>query len=232
MTAGPSLRDACRAGGAPRMWSRILSKTLPRTQALIPPGSRVLEVGYGDGLLTCWLAANFGWSIVGLDCSPKALEQARANIIRYALDRTIDLRLLKPEETWKFPGEFDAVFIKTVLYNAATPQQYGAWLDWVISVLKPRGVFINFENGKANRITYWYRKLRGRYYADLCMFDTSIEGLYRSRFPEATFRYYGALSQFISPIPLLFPALAYIEEHILHRTADNSYVASILARKG
>lgn len=226
-----SLESALAATGAIRMWRKILRSSLDSARSFLPPGSRLLEVGYGDGLLTCYLAREYGWSIVGLDCEPQAFEQAKANAARYGLNSHLDLRLIKPGDTWKFSGQYDAVFVKTVLYTATSLEQYGEWLDWVVSVLKFNGLLINYENGKTNRLTYWYRKLRGRAYADLCMFDKQIEELYRRRFKEISIQFYGALSQFVAPVPVLYETIALIEESLLERTADNSYVASILAHK-
>jgi cyclopropane fatty-acyl-phospholipid synthase-like methyltransferase len=212
------------------MWGRIVRQCLDKAHPILPPGSRVLEVGYGDGLLSCHLAADFGWSLVGLECAPAAFEAARANVQRFGLEERIDLRLVRPEETWTFPGCFDGVFIKTVLYNATSLKEYAQWLDWVVSVLKPGGVFINFENGKANRLTYWYRKLRRRYYADRCMYDGRIQALYAERFPQIEFRHYGAVSQFVAPIPLIYEAVAALENLWVVRNADNSYIVAVIAR--
>lgn len=227
----PTLSRALGATGAYLMWRRILRDSLDRARPVLPPGSRVLEVGYGDGLLSCYLAAELGWSLIGLDSDPLAFAGARAHSQDFGLDTAIDFRLVKPEETWSFKGQFDGVFIKTVLYNASSLGQYAQWLDWVVSVLKPGGVFVNFENGKANRLTYWYRRLRRRYYADLCMYDGRIQALYAERFPQADFRHYGAVSQFVSGLAPLYYPLAWCEEHLIVRTPDNSYVTSVLARK-
>jgi cyclopropane fatty-acyl-phospholipid synthase-like methyltransferase len=198
---------------------------------LLPPGSRVLEVGYGDGLLSCLLAGRLGWRITGLEIDAGLQATARGQAERAGLADRLDLRLVAAEDTWSFQGQYDGVFIKTVLYNASSVGQYAAWLDWVVSVLKPRGVFINFENGKANRLTYWYRRLRRRYYADLCMYDGRIQALYAERFPTIEFHHYGAVSQFASGFAPLYWPLAWIEERVMTRTPDNSYITSIVARK-
>ena len=213
------------------MWRRSVERGLDKSAWLLPAGSRVCEIGYGDGLLTCHLAKTYGWKITGLDIDPKAFEQAKAHAREFGVQDLVDLRLVSAEDSWKHQGHYDAVFIKSVLYNAKTLDEYGRWLDWVVSVLKPGGVFINFENGKANRLTYWYRKLRGRYYTDLCMYDGAVEALYRQRFSHVTTAYYGAVSQFIAPLKALYYPLAWLEETVLERTADNSYIAAIIARK-
>ena len=57
MTPSVRLREGLTAGGAPRMWERIVRESLPAVRAEAPRGSRVLEVGYGDGLLSCYMAA-------------------------------------------------------------------------------------------------------------------------------------------------------------------------------
>lgn len=55
------LRAGLVAGGAPVMWERAILELLPGIRRHVPAGSRVLEVGYGDGLLSCWLAREMGW---------------------------------------------------------------------------------------------------------------------------------------------------------------------------
>lgn len=121
--------------------------------------------------------------------------------------------------------------IKTVIYNARDLGEYSRWLDWTLSVLKPGGALINWENGKGNASVYWYRKLRGRYYADLCMYDSRIEALYRERFVDLHVEYSGGYGWPLAGTKL-FPALASLEDQYLPRTADNSFAVGLTGRKG
>lgn len=232
MPSSTSLHQGLEATGAEAMWSRIIQAACERAAPLLPPGSRVLEIGYGDGLLTCHLARTYGWRITGLEVLQAAYEKAVRHTREMGLESEIDFRLVKPEDTWRHQGTYDGVFIKTVLYLASSLEEYGRWLDWVVSVLRPGGTFVNFENGKTNRLTYWYRRLRRRPYADASLYDGRIQKLYEARFVDSWFGHYGSLSQFFSPVPWLYHSLAFFEERFFVRTADNSYVTSIVARKG
>ena len=227
----PELRDGLLAGGAPRMWEQIFRETLPSIRSAVPAGSRVLEIGYGDGHLSCWLATKLGWKIVGLDVRPEAQEAASREAHRFGLRGSIDFRLCKPEETREHRGTYDAVFAKTVLYSAANANEYGAWLDWIWGVLRPAGVLVNFETGRANSVVQAYRRLRGREYADLCLYTEREEALYDHRFDPIFRRYYGGGSQFFAPVPVVYETVARLESLVSPRRAGNCFAVAIVARR-
>lgn len=231
MTTSVSIERGVAVTGAVAMWSRVVHLTIEKARQLLPPGSRVAEVGYGDGLLSCYLADHCGWRVTGFESSSEAYEKANRNAREAGVADRVDLRLVEPEETWRVEGKYDGVFIKTVLYQAENLSQYADWLDWVDSVLSEGGVFVNLENGKANRFTYIYRRLRGRRYADLCMYDGDIQRLYDERFDTLYRAHFGAVSQFFAPLSSLYHAIARVEERLFERTADNSYITTIVGRK-
>lgn len=212
------------------MWSGVVLETLPEMRRLAPPGSRILEVGYGDGILSCWLAAELGWSITGLDIDPANAAAARAEAAARGLEGRTDFRLCRPEDTFRHSGTYDAVFIKTVVYSAPTLAEYATWLDWIVSVLPPRGVLINFETGKAGALAQAYRRLRRRVYSDLQLYTSEVEALYAARFDLDYRRYYGGVSQFLAPVPGLYEAAAWIERTVSPRTPDNCFVAALAGR--
>ncbi|MGV8058424.1 MAG: methyltransferase domain-containing protein [Smithellaceae bacterium] len=226
-----TLQAGLKAGGAPLMWKRVMGDVLPMIKELVPAESRVLEVGYGDGLLTCYLCQDLGWYIMGLDVSMGAYDKAMLNARRYGLSGNIEFRCCNPDETKKHCGQYDAVFIKTVLYSSPNLDDYASWLDWVISVLKPGGVLINFETGRANALMQSYRKIRGRSYTDLCLYTRKVETLYDSRFEIINRYYYGGMSQFLAPSRPLYFIASRIEETLRSRHADNSFIVTIIARK-
>lgn len=194
--ATPELRAGLVAGRAAPMWECVLLDVLGIIREVLPPGSQVLEVGYGDGLLSCYLAHQLGWNLIGLDASNQAQRLALQHAEQFSLAERIEFRTCAPEETRLHHGQYDAVFIKTVLYNSPNLKEYGRWLDWILSVLKPGGVFINFETGRANVLTQCYRRLRRRSYTDLCLYTRYVEALYDARFEIIDRRYYGGWSQF------------------------------------
>jgi hypothetical protein len=143
----------------------------------------------------------------------------------------VALHLHQPGEIFQHRGHYDAVFIKTVLYLAETLEEYGRWLDWAASVLRPGGVFINFATGRANALTQWYRRLWGRAYTDLSLYTSRVEALYDARFEIIDRRYYGGWSQFLAPVPPLYYLTARLEEGLRSRRADNCFIAAIIARQ-
>ena len=231
MTRSIRLRDGLIAGGAPRMWERIVRENLPSVRAEVPPGSRVLEVGYGDGLLSCYMAAEMGWQLTGLDVRPAAADAARAAARAHGLDTQVEFRLVQPETIRSHAGSYDAMFVKTVFYSSSSLDEYRSWLDRVCRVLRPGGVLVNYETGRANSLTQAYRRLRGREYTDLSLYTSIVEALYDERFSACFRRYYGGLSQFAAPIPRLYEALARMEETLVPRNADNCFVVSAVLRK-
>lgn len=231
MPVTPQLDAGLQAGGASRMWKGVLVEAMRLIPNIVPVGSQVLEIGYGDGLLSCYLCHRFDWHLTGLESNGAARHQALRNAERFGLSDRINFEYCVPEETQQHRGQYDAVFIKTVLLYSATLEEYGRWLDWILSVLRPGGIFINFETGKANGLTQWYRRLRRRAYTDLCLYTRRAEALYDARFEIIERRYYGGLSQFLAPVPGLYPFASRLEETLRPRHGDNSFIVSLIARR-
>ncbi|MGQ9688638.1 MAG: SAM-dependent methyltransferase [Desulfobaccales bacterium] len=227
----PELYAGLTAGGAPVMWERAVREALPSIRELAPPESQVLELGYGDGLLTCYMCRELGWRVVGLEVDQEGQRLAQEHAQQFGLSDRLEFRCLEPGEVFNQRGQYDAVFIKTVLYLSETLEEYGRWLDWILTVLRPGGVFINFETGRSNSLTQLYRTLRRRSYTRLCLYDRRVEGLYDERFAILERRYYGGLSQFAAPLPPLYRLAACVEERWRPRQADNCFIVSIIARR-
>lgn len=226
----PVPRAGLLKGGAPRFWHGVLGDSLPAVAAAVPPGSQVLEVGYGDGVLTCWLADTFQWRVVGLDITDANRAAARGAADRFGVADRVDFQVCRPEETRRHRGSYDAVFIKTVLYSSATLDEYAAWLDWIGSVLRPGGMLVNYETGRANGFVQAYRRWRGRVYTDLRLYTAAEERLYDERFEILFRRYYGGLSQFLAPLPGVYEAAVAVERTMQARSADNCFAVAIVAR--
>lgn len=227
----PELRAGLEAGRAVPMWEQAVGNAIPSLRNIVPPGSRVLEVGYGDGLLTCYLCRELGWQVTGLDVHQGAKQSAERHAKQFGLEGRVEFLHGTPEETLSHVGQYDAVFIKTVLLYSSNLEEYARWLDWILSVLRPGGVFINFETGRANGLTQYYRRKRRRGYADLCLYTSQVEALYDSRFEIIDRRYYGGWSQFFVDIPLCYLITARIEEKISPRKASNCFIVAIIAQR-
>lgn len=226
-----SLEPGLLAGGAPVMWERVFNDALPAMKALVPAGSHVLEIGYGNGLLSCYLCNELGWTITGLDICSHSHAVATENACRFGLSDVASFQCCSPEQTRQHSGQYDAVFIKTVLYSSPDLEEYGRWLDWILSVLKPGGVLINFESARANRLVQLYRRLRRRSYTSLCLYTPEVEALYDARFEIVDRRYYGGLSQFTAPISCLYAMVARLEEALKKRDAGNCFAVSIIGKR-
>lgn len=225
------LFDGLIPGGAPVMWKRILTDLLPGMRSSTPRGSNVLELGYGDGVLSCFLARNLGWTITGIDVNSKAEISAKENAVKYNVQDRVRFCSCSPIKVLEHKGAYDAVFAKTVLYGAKTVQEYAERLDWISSVIRPGGVFINFETGLSNSFVQMYRRLRRREYSNLCLYTKEIEGLYDSRFQILHRDYYGGGSQFFAPIPKLYYIAYKLEEVFQERNADNCFAVAMILRK-
>ena len=206
------------------MWERAVREAIPKMRELVPAGSRVLEVGYGDGLLTCYLCRELGWRVVGLEADREAHRMAEQHARQNGLTDRIEFRNCPPAETQQHRGQYDAVFIKTVLLYSPSLEDYGRWLDWILSVLTPGGVLINFETGRANALTQCYRRVRRRSYLDLCLYTRQVEALYDTRFEIIKRCYYGGWSQFFALVPASYSLAAWIEEAVRPRHADNCFI--------
>jgi tRNA A58 N-methylase Trm61 len=212
------------------MWERVVRDALPTMRELVPSGSQVLEVGYGDGLLTCYLCQKLGWQVVGLEVNKQAQRLAEQHAGQYGLSDRIEFQCLAPEEIFLHHGQYDAVFIKTLLYSSPSLEEYARWLEWILSLLRPGGILINFESGRANGLTQCYRRLRRRGYTDLCLYTMQVEALYDARFEIIERRYYGGWSQFLAPVPALYFFASRLEETMRPRHADNCFIVLNISR--
>jgi SAM-dependent methyltransferase len=93
------------------------------------PGERILDLGWGDGVLTAKLAS-MGCSVVGVDGSAAQIEAARK--------LGLDVRVMDGERL-SFDSEFDAVFSNAALHWMRNPE---AVISGVWRALRPDGRFV------------------------------------------------------------------------------------------
>jgi len=87
---------------------------LPAFLDLVPPGSRVLDVGCGEGRLSRALRRR-GHDVVGIDVAPRLIELALQS------DPGGNYRVAQAEELPLADGEFDVVIAFNVLMNVDDP---------------------------------------------------------------------------------------------------------------
>lgn len=102
------------------------------------PGERILDVGCGTGQLTAEIA-KAGAEVVGVDRSPKMVEQARANFP----DLTFEVA---DATTMRFSG-FNAVFSNAALHWVKDARAAAAAIS---AALVPRGRFVAEFGGRGN----------------------------------------------------------------------------------
>jgi SAM-dependent methyltransferase len=100
-------------------------------------GERILDLGYGDGVLTEKISAA-GARVVAVDAAPDMVAGARA--------RGIDARVMGGQSL-TFDCEFDAVFSNAALHWMRPPE---AVLTGVRRALKPGGRFVGEMGGHNN----------------------------------------------------------------------------------
>jgi SAM-dependent methyltransferase len=111
----------------------------------VPAGSKVLDLGCGDGGGAGKALLEHGCEYVGVDVSEKA--------VRLARDRGLDARVVDDGSPLPFDdGSFGAVLALEVLEHLFLPQVTAAEVH---RVLKPRGVFML----TVPNVAYWRRRL-------------------------------------------------------------------------
>ena len=217
----------------PLAWAPAASTALDLAHPLLVPGARILEVGYFSGMMSCYLAATFGVHVTGYEVDPSSPTRARRNAEQYGLAALTDFRAGPAESVFEIQGPFDAVFMKSMLAQVTTSEEYDRWLCWVHSVLRQGGALIALENGRGGWLTRLYRHvLSPKAYRNNCLIDHKRLEAYRRVFPLVEARYFGRVSQFLTGLPWLFRATVAIENRLCPPTEDANFVTAIVAFKG
>ena len=111
----PSLREAIE--WRVPIWAPAVSNALGRAAEVLSSDVKVLEVGYNSGMMACYMAARYGWNIVGYDTNNSSRLKAEETARRYEVEEITDFRVCSPDETLSIKGAYDAVFLKSVLYH-------------------------------------------------------------------------------------------------------------------
>lgn len=97
---------------------------------------KVLEVGCGIGVLSSYLAKEYGWNVTGIDLDPEQIERAKKDN-----KENENLRFLEADVT-KLPfenNEFDMVLSFDVLHHIPN---WDKALNEIRRVLSPKGFYI------------------------------------------------------------------------------------------
>jgi len=226
----PSLNDAVE--WRIPVWAPAVESGLDRAAAMLTSDAKVLEIGYNSGMMSCYMASRYGWNVVGYDIYDSAKDKAVETSRRYGLEGMTDFHICAPDETLFIKGDYDAVFLKSVLYHISDKAVYRNWLDWLHSVVKDGGVVIAVENGKGGVLDRFYRKIikRSRW-ADFLLFDRWAEHEFQRRFKYLDVRYFGRFSQFFTSLPKTCRLVRSLEDRFCRPNVDHCFVASIVAQK-
>ena len=82
------------------IWAPAVSRALDRAAAMLRSDAKVLEIGYNSGMMSCYMAARYGWNIVGYDIYDSAKDRAVETSRRYGLEGMTDFH-----ETFAQPAE-------------------------------------------------------------------------------------------------------------------------------
>lgn len=214
------------------IWAPAVSSALDRASNLLPENSRILEVGYNTGMLSCYMAARYGWNIVGYDIYDSSKKKADETARKYNVQKKTDFRLCSAEETLHIQGEYDAVFLKSVLYHISDNEVYKRWLAWIYSIVRDGGMVIVVENGKGGILDRIYRtRLKKSRWASFKLFDNWTEQEFRQTFRCVDIKYFGRFSQFFTPFPRACNLVRALENSLFPPSVEHCFVASIVAQK-
>jgi SAM-dependent methyltransferase len=93
-------------GPAARLFRYVLQE---RMRARFRPGIRILDLGCGTGEDALWLAA-LGASVLGLDTSPAAVQEARRAAAAAGLGTRVRFEVRRPDELRLQDGSFGGAF--------------------------------------------------------------------------------------------------------------------------
>lgn len=120
---------------------RLMEDKLGATLDL-PPGSRVLDAGCGEGDVAARLAARFGLEVDGVDLLEFNLQRARRKAARLGLTDRLRFHCLDYAELPFADQTFDGVYTMETLVHAFDHQRA---LRELRRVLKPGGKLVLFE---------------------------------------------------------------------------------------
>lgn len=127
-------------------------------------GATVLDMGCGDGRLSCWLAAKGPRRVVAADVSPMAVEKAMSRARAHALSN-VDGKV-EDVQALTFPANsFDVVVACEVVERTASP---ATAIQEIARVMRPgAALYLTMPNHISMAgLPRAYRKLRGRPQSD------------------------------------------------------------------
>lgn len=115
--------------------------------APLPPGSHVLDLGFGGGVLLSWLSQQPSIIATGVDSSPSQVEAARRSLASSSarIECEDGLTFLRAR-----PATFAGIFCLDVLEHLPTLDLCVEWVEAVAQALRPGGFFFCRAPNAAN----------------------------------------------------------------------------------
>lgn len=114
-------------------------------RAEIPQGSRVFDIGCGNGATMVDLARGKGCTCVGIDFSSKMAEAALFTVVEAGLEEAIEIHNIGVLPIPNQFGAFDVVISKRCLINLANVEQQKQAVQGIADILNPGGKYLMVE---------------------------------------------------------------------------------------
>jgi predicted O-methyltransferase YrrM len=214
------------------IWGPAIQSTLDQAATLLPAGSKILELGFNSGVMSCYLAQKYGWNIEGHELQESQQLLAVENARLYSVSELTQFNVTSAEKTFDIEGPFDGIFLKSFLYHNKSKDSYKQWIEWLYSRLRPGGVLMAIENCRGHFLDRFYReKLRRVSWSENTLFDAELEGHFKEIFKEVEFKYFGGVSQYLTGVAPLSRAFQTMERASGFNRVGTSFLVSIISKK-
>lgn len=130
--------------GRSRVWSGQVNARLAEVAATLPAGT-ALDLGCGEGADAVWLAEH-GWTVLGVDVSPTALDRARADADARGVGARV--RFARHDLDHGFPaGTFD--LISAQFLHSTVAMDRTTILRAAAAALAPGGTLVVVDHAEA-----------------------------------------------------------------------------------
>jgi ubiquinone/menaquinone biosynthesis C-methylase UbiE len=173
------------------LWERPVAFVLGDRERL--RGKRILDLGCGQGRMTCFFASA-GAQADGVDMASEKLAAARAEARRLGLADRANFRTCQPDLSDLPAGEYDFVFTKSVLVMMG---ELATSLARIARLLKPSGEYLAVENCAAGPLLALYRRFLRRkgahFYQGFAGIDRQSLAQFRAHFAHVEHRTFCSL---------------------------------------
>lgn len=126
-----------RYAGSESYWGDQPNLMVPLISSYLPPGSRILVIGCGEGRDAVFLA-RLGFSVVATEISPNGIKRAEEISAQNKLE--IELHLLDAQQSHDHLGRFNAVVMMNVI-QFLKPDTIPDRIEHLKSLILPGGIF-------------------------------------------------------------------------------------------